>query len=221
MRFLLKYPSRARPHLFMKTVDNWTSLASGQNELHWLATFHDDDQTMKTDDIRQFCESRGIEYHYVPAKNKTENYIAKIGDTSFVWDAVLLISDDMKCLRKNWDAVIEHDFANCYDFAIWYPDGIQPRVNTLAVCGRGAYDKYLNGVLYDPRFESVYQDSYYQLLLQREGALKQIKLPDDDLLFRHEWKIENNDELMQQTEARDVYERDRETFERLKKGLGD
>lgn len=205
MRILLKYPSRSRPELFKRRVENWQSLASGEHPLHWLCSFDADDASMNNDATKTFCRERGIEHYYGDSKTKVEAINADIDKTDFEWDVLALVSDDFAALGKHWDRHIAEDLGGRSDRAIWYPDGNQMRVCTLVIMGREIYRSW--GFVYHPGYKSVYCDNYYQLLLQREARLKFVK----KYIFQHQWKV---DELVRRNEVPAIYEADKALFAR-------
>lgn len=67
------------------------------------------------------------------------------------WDIVVLASDDMLCQVQGWDDIIRQDMATHFpdtDGCLWYPDGHQENLCTLAVMGRKAFDR--DGYIYRP-----------------------------------------------------------------------
>lgn len=213
MKILLKYPTRRRSALFMDRVRNWSSLSSGRHELHWLVSVHADDATMQTEEIARFCDDYQIELFTSNAQNKVQNYSAGVDQTAFDWDFVCVVSDDMRVLKQDWDCIVAREFGDNLDQALWFPDGLNPTVNTISIMGRPVYERI--GAIYDNRFESVYCDNYYVWLCERAGVMRKVDMPG---LFLHEWKVRNNDALMRETENPAVYARDRDTFRRLTMG---
>jgi hypothetical protein len=163
---------------------------------------------MNNDEIKAFCNERGLEHYFTDSGiNKVAAINRDIEKTSFAWDVIIQLSDDTEC-SPGWDEWIDRDLANL-DGALWYFDGRQRRINTLSIIGRRCFYEVLNGVIYDPRFESVYCDNYQTDLLQKRGRLKYIHSPQ---VFRHAWKEENNDELMRHTENEAIYLKDKTTY---------
>ena len=211
MKFLLKYPSRSRPDLFRRRVENWTQKASGVHNLYWLCTFDADDASMTDPAMQAWCMARNLHCHYGPPRGK----VAAI-NADMEWapeaDIYIIVSDDMAVLQQDWDQTVATDMlANFPDLngALWYLDGRQDRTCTLSIMGQPIYEEI--GHLYNPAFQSVYCDNFYHELMHRTGRLKRIDTP----VFCHEWGAENRDALMRRNEAPELYRQDQKTFERL------
>jgi hypothetical protein len=125
-------------------------------------SYDEDDATMTPEIIAQaeamhpaLVAIRGRSASKIDACNRDlENYG---GD----WDVVLLISDDMWCVRKGWDDLIRERMTQYFpdtDGALWFFDGAQKRINTLECVGFNRW--FRNGsVLYHPSYKSFWSDN--------------------------------------------------------------
>ena len=227
MRFLLKYPSRSRPALWHARIAEWTSLASGRHSLLWVCSFDVDDATMpqakvlpllqqELPKVRRFVPPATLEAHAFWGHNhsKVEAINADLEQFKAVpWEILICISDDMSCKLTDWDETIAADMLAAFpdlNGALWYPDGFQKeqRTCTFSIMGRPVYDEL--GNIYEASFNSVYCDNWFTEQMQASHRLKFI----DKLLVRHEWA--NKDALMHRNESRELYDRDRATYARLK-----
>lgn len=210
MRFLLKYPTRARQNLFMACVLEWRKQASGQHQHQWLVSADNDDESMNTPLIREWCAERSVPIHYGNSRSKVEACNADLHLAGDDWDVLVLVSDDMIPV-PNWDATIAEHMPADLNCGLWFPDGRQKKLCTLSVFGRPILNNVLGGFVYHPEFQSVWADNYYQWLMQQYGLLKYVDVP----IARHAWQEQNRDELMRRNESRELYRVDRATFQRL------
>lgn len=197
MRILCKYASRSRPHLLAETLDNWKA------DVRWIVSLDSDDPTVEKS--IEHCRARGIEPIIGTSATKIE---AMNRDISGEWDVLVMVSDDMRA-ADGWLDVVRSHMAHT-DMGLWFPDGKRRDLCTLSIIGRKLYERL--GCVYHPAFRSVWCDNYYHYAVERWGRLKFVDLP----VFRHEWKKENNDALMQRNESRTHYNADRATYEQLK-----
>lgn len=210
MKFLLKYPTKSRPELFRACFGNWQGIASGEHSIKWLVSADNDDPTMNTPEMREWCALRDIPIHYGNSRSKVEACNADLHLAGDDWDVLVLVSDDMVAM-PNWDATIAEHMPADLNCGLWFPDGRQRKLCTLSVFGRPILDTVLGGFVYHPSFQSVWADNYYQWLMQRAGLLKFVDVP----IARHAWQEQNADALMRRNESRELYRVDRATFQRL------
>lgn len=209
-RFLLKYPTRARPKLFRDQVIAWNRAASGQHQLQWLVSADTNDETMNNDEMRYWCSATEVPIHYGNNRCKVEACNADLHLAGDDWDVLVLVSDDMVAM-PNWDATIAEHMPADLNCGLWFPDGRQRKLCTLSVFGRPILNDVLGGFVYHPSFQSVWADNYYQWLMQKHGLLKFV----DVQIARHAWQEQNRDDLMRRNESRELYRLDRATFETL------
>lgn len=213
MKFLLKYPSRERPELFAKTIEAWSKSVSGKHELIWFVSLDENDPTLA--EYRSKCDQFDIDPIVGKSKNKIDAVNRDMDRAPDEWDVLVLVSDDMRPTAKNWDAIIA-DQMPTLDMGLWFPDGRRRDLCTLSIIGRSALIR-LGGFLYHPAFESVWCDDFYHLQMQTWGILKFV----DRNVFKHEWRVHNNDALMKRNEDGATASRDKKTFERLSKQFTD
>lgn len=220
MKFLLKYPSRARPKLFKECIALWNAARApdhGPHSHRWLVSADTDDESMNNAEIREWCRIYGVPIYYGNNRSKVEacnadmdkeiDLIGRPGIPDWKWDVMILVSDDMIPESFWGDTIAEHMPAdlNC---GLWFPDGRQRKLCTLSVFGRPILDTVLGGFVYHPSFQSVWADNYYQWLMQKHGLLKFV----DVQIARHAWQEQNRDELMRRNESRELYRLDRATY---------
>jgi len=182
---LVKYPTRSRPELFLKTLEEYIKNASGVHELTFLISYDADDLTM-TDEVIQKAGALSDNVFLLKgnSKNKIEACNADINEWPGSWDIVVLISDDMKCQMHAWDNRIVKDMDKFYpdtNGCLWYHDGSSQRsISTLSIVGRKYYDRF--GYLYHPSYKSFFCDNEYTEVAVRNHAIKFI----NGTIIKHE-----------------------------------
>lgn len=185
MRILVKYPTRSRPELFLKTLEGYISNANNNDDIDYRISFDDDDKTMTKEVIDKaynmnresvlFFEGKGVSK--IEACNRDINPVHG-------WDVVLLISDDMEVQVKGWDDVIREDMKKYFpdgDGLLWYHDGsTQKVISTLSCMGKKYYDRY--GYIYHPSYKSFFSDNEYTEVGQKQGKIKFI----DNVIIKHQ-----------------------------------
>lgn len=216
-KILLKYPSRSRPEMFKRTIQRWSEPVSGKHSIEWICSFDEDDASMRTPEIVDFCTTRRIAARWGSSKTKIEAINADMQDATAAndWEILILVSDDMSPVAQGWDAAVVEEFGrhfNGFNGALWFPDGNQLRLCTLSIMGRPVYERL--GYIYHPGFKSVYCDDHYHNLMTRWNCLRYV----DRQVFAHRHKIENNDALMKRNEHPTFYEMDRQLYHKLTTG---
>ncbi len=184
MKILVKYPTRQRPELFLKTLKGYIDKMSGSNEIIFLVSYDEDDKTMTHQvfyEAYEICSNitmvRGVSDSKIHACNRDINKIA------FLWDIVLLISDDMECQVQNWDQVIRDKMTQFYpdtNGCLWFHDGSdQKRISTLSCIGRVYYNKF--GYLYYPEYKSFFCDNEYTEVATKTNQIRFI----DEVIIKH------------------------------------
>lgn len=177
MRVLLKYPSRGRPQQFLTTLRGWLTQAADLSRIAVLVSYDEDDATMTADVIRQ---AEDMHPSLIAARGKSKTKIAAcnadLNEYGGNWDIVLLISDDMWCVRQGWDTMIRDNMARYFpdmDGALWIYDGAQRKINTLECVGRKRYDAFR--YLYHPTYCSFFCDDEQTAVGLRDKKLVMIE----------------------------------------------
>lgn len=174
MELLIKYPTRSRPELFLKTLKEYIDNESKQHAITYIITYDKDDLTM-TKEVVQKAISFGANIIFCQgeSKNKIEACNANI-DMWKDWDVVVLISDDMHVQIHGWDARIARDMEKNYpdtNGCLWYHDGSSQRsISTLSIIGRKYYDRF--GYIYHPSYKSFFCDNEYTEVAIQNHAMK-------------------------------------------------
>lgn len=173
MRLLIKYPTRGRPQQFLTTLKGWLDNADDLSRIAVLVSYDVDDATMNSPILGEAIRMHsrvvtGGRY----SKSKIHACNRDLSEYPGDWDVVLLISDDMWCVRKGWDTMIRENMGRHFpdtDGALWFYDGAQRKINTLECVGRARYNKF--GYLYHPDYFSFWCDNETTEVGLRDGKL--------------------------------------------------
>lgn len=173
MKILLKFPTRGRPKQFLDTLHGWLSQAADRSRISVLVSYDADDATMRAEII---AAAEGMHPALVAVKGNSKTKIeacnADLNEYAGDWDVVLLISDDMWCVRQGWDNMIREKMAQHFpdtDGALWFFDGSQRSINTLECVGRARYDHF--GFLYHQSYASFFCDNEQSAVGLRDRKL--------------------------------------------------
>lgn len=182
MRILVKFPTRSRPELFLKTLSEYINNADDNSNITYLISPDFDDETFTLEILLECYKSQSVHVVFgnsdskIHACNRDMDYLNE-------WDIVLLISDDMHVQVKGWDTIIRNDMQRLYpdaDGCLWYHDGSQQRqISTLSCMGRKYYDRF--GYIYHPSYKSFWCDNEYTEVAQRLGKITFI----DKTIIKH------------------------------------
>lgn len=221
MKILVKFPSRSRPAQFLRVLKGWIALSDDVRNLHFLFSFDADDVSMY--EAGNEIDTLGIDATIVfrTSKSKVHAINRDIEDVQAPWDIVLVISDDMECVLKGWDAFIIDAFAKHYpdgDGSLWLPDGKQKDICTIPCVGRKYYQR--TNEVYDSRFVSVFCDDLHT---HQAKALGRLTFIDVQLAsHRHPANFSDvkPDDLHKRNETQAIWDRDQDLFKSIMaKGL--
>jgi hypothetical protein len=166
MRILLKCPTRSRPSKVTETLKKYVNLASKKHMIGIAVSCDEDDISMTRgatqEEIRKILAP--VEWQRIffsPNKSKIEACNANMNEIDYVWDIVVLVSDDMIPQISGWDDVIRNHMKAYFPDThgiLWFNDGCQAdKLNTLCVYGRKMYDFF--GYIYEPSYKSLFCDT--------------------------------------------------------------
>ena len=215
MKLIVKMATRSRPEKFKTVLQQYIDFLSGENEVRFVITCDLDDETMNTDDMREWFEetrkSVDLVYRYGHSKTKVEACNADLEDED--GDVLLVVSDDMMPAAINYDSIITQGFAEVfpnYDGAIKFNDGLRnDALMTLPCLGWKLYKAI--GHCYHPDYISLFCDDEQTRLCGMLGKLAVCEM----IIARHEWipgDHENADDLHKRNES--YYGVDGEVFKR-------
>ena len=160
--------------------DLYRRLSSGRHTISYTAVIDEDDRSMNNPQVLERLR-KFARVHIGTHKSKVEACNAGVERGH---DVLLLASDDMTPICRNWDDVVASDmrrhFPN-FDGGLWYNDGHQRDVLcTYPIMGINLFKKF--GYFYDPAYQSFSCDAEYTLLVRAMGRLPY----SDRVLFRHD-----------------------------------
>lgn len=219
MNILLKYPTRGRPVIFLKTLQRYLSYASGLIDLDILVAMDTDDETMNNNLMRDcICQwddayKGNIEYYYADHDGIIEAVNSRIAGRSF--DVVMAIADDFVPIERGYDTKIAtgmHTTWPNYDGAIYFNDGdCGERFALAPILGRELYRQ--QGYFFDPFYKWGEADRALTVELRNKGKLTYFP----EVLFSHNGRYHDNDEIYRRTRAKRLADH-RKYKQRVKEG---
>lgn len=217
MRIAYIFPSRSRKTKFFNTLDN-IKIFSESDNFFIVAKLDIDDTEMNNPEV---IEKLKTEYPDVIvkwnlSKSKVHACNRDLEDLPEC-DIIILQSDDMVWEQVGFDNEIREGFKNNFpnfDGVIHYPEEKSvDRTMVLTIMGINLYKQL--GYLYEPSFDSVYCDNHLTEMTRKMG--KYIFINKRLYSHRHPiWGLCEWDLLYRKNEDAEVYEKDRETFSKLK-----
>jgi hypothetical protein len=194
-RLLIKFPTRGRPEKFYSTFNRYVEFLSGKNEVTFLVTIDDDDETMP---IKEAVERLDVGEHeniHVLVKGGTSkskiDAVNRDMDVAPDFDVVLLASDDMIPAFPGYDNVILQAMEKYFpstNGVLWFNDGYTAkRLNTLVCMGRVYFKQF--GYIYHPDYTSLWCDNEFMRVANRLGRQAYIDWP----IIRHEHPMNTPD----------------------------
>lgn len=186
MKILFKYPTRDRQDWFKKTLATYYDMISDECDFEFMITLDRDDASMNTQEIKEFLSrQRNLNYAYGDSKTKIEACNADV-NTDKAWDILILVSDDMVPIIKNFDKIIV-DLMKKYfrdtDGALNFNDGkyAQEQCITYSIIGRKLYERF--GYVYHPSYRSFYCDNEFTDEVNALGKCHY----DPRVIVEHQW----------------------------------
>lgn len=217
MKICFVFPSRSRPTKFFNTLDNIRNMSESKNYFI-LVKLDTDDHSMNN---KAIIEQLKNEYPEVTVKwglsrNKVDAINRSMEDLP-PCDILVLQSDDIIWDVWGFDNEIRNAFKKFFpdlSGTIHFPDDHgKSETSIVSILGINLYKRL--GYLYHPRFCSVYADNHFTEMTKSIGKHVFVK----KRLFTHAHPIWGKvpwDEQYKNSEAPDVYKKDRETFFDLK-----
>jgi len=216
-KLLIKFPTRNRPEKFKQVLQKHIDYLSGNHDVRFVITMDEDDDTMNTDEMREWLDALDVDlkYNYGQSKNKIEACNADMEGEEF--DVALLTSDDMIPCLEGYDDIIFQGFQQCFpdfDGGIKFNDGLRPvddPLMTLPVLGGKLYKAM--GYFYHSEYVSLYADNDTTNICAGLGKFVIAKI----CIIRHEWIPGNHpdaDEMHQEQESPELYAKDKAEFEK-------
>lgn len=184
MKILVKYPTRSRPELFLKTISDYYNKAFDNSNIEYIVSYDIDDESMTDQVIEQAIKICPQLKCYGGTSESKIHACNRDVERSIGWDIILLISDDMEVQIENWDQIIRDDFKELFpggDGALWYHDGSKQKViTTLSCMDRKYYDRF--GYIYYPGYKSFFSDNEFTDIAKSLNKIVFI----DDVIIKHQ-----------------------------------
>lgn len=208
MKILVKIPSRSRPHQCAERIKQMQDLQLSKDVQYIVSVDHDDIRAIDYD-IEGVIKASGN------SKSKVEAYNRDIPRKG--WDILIAGSDDMKCVQRGWDVIIQTAMKRNFpdtDGVLWFNDGHTGNVlNTFPILGRTYYHRF--GYVYHPEYTSLWCDNEFMDVAN--GLDKQVY--SEQILFDHvhpAWDATaQNDALYKRNES--FFYQDKIVYESRKK----
>lgn len=159
-KLLIKIPTRDRADQFFQVLDEYYGKLSKKIPYQVVVSCDYDDPVMNCPEIISKLDTYpNLTYYFGENSTKIEACNSDIGK-HLDFDILLLASDDMMPIVKNYDLIIakwmKSRFPD-YDGILHFNDGYQgSKLNTLPIMGKKYYDRF--GYVYYPGYKSLYCD---------------------------------------------------------------
>lgn len=215
---LYNFPTRSRRQKAFDCIDNIISL-SKTDEFHIHLALDLDDIEMNTDEVKNRIGDYGdmVSAFWGTSNSKISAVNRDVSVAPYDWNILCNHSDDMIFTKEGFDLDIIDGF-NDFKGLLHFPDQkVGETLITYAMMHRSYYE--LDRYIYHPAFLSVYADNLQQDMAKARGMYKFVN--KHILEHRHAvWGYGVPDDLLKKTEDPINYEKDRETYFRLKKEHG-
>jgi hypothetical protein len=186
MKILFKYPTRGRLEWFKSTLGKYYFNLSYKYSYDFLITMNLDDAQMNCQSVRDYLNGKYcLRYVYGNFKSKIEAINDGVDSSQF--DIMVLVSDDMIPVVKNFDDVIVENFLKYFpdmDGALHFKDDCcgKDKTITLSIMGKKLYHRF--GYVYHPAYKSFYCDNEFTDEVYAMG--KVVYVPQ--VIIKHDWK---------------------------------
>jgi hypothetical protein len=187
MKILIKFPSRGRPEKFKKVLLLYYENLEKKKDTKFVFTFDNDDNSMKSNEIKNFIKDLDLEYEifYGESKNKIEAINANLENKIF--DILILAADDMIPVVKNYDTeIIKHFENSTYKLdCILHTHSVRwsDKLDINCILGWDYYKRF--NYIYHPSYKSIFADNEYT---EVSKLLKRNVFTPNFCPFYHDWK---------------------------------
>lgn len=211
-KILYNFPSRERPQKVLTCLENITTLAK-HPYYQIIVTADLNDDSMCNDAMRDSIQSfPNTKVLYGTSQGKVDAINKNVGVAEPDWTILCNHSDDMVFIKEGFDLDIVEAFQD-FNGLVHFPDQVaKDQLITYSMMHRDYYNQ--DGFIYHPDFQSVYCDNFQHNVAKARGKYKFV----DKKILEHRhaiWGFGVADELLKKTEAPAVYQKDKETFQRL------
>jgi hypothetical protein len=146
-------------------------MANNTNNMVWIFTIDEDDETFQKEDFNVFLQNLKIDYiiYIGNSQGKIDAINRDVASISKDWDILLNISDDQLPIISGYDDIIRNTMPDNLDFSLWFNDGHQNDIITQEILGRKYYED--QGYIYFPKYKSFFCDNESTIVAQKKGKL--------------------------------------------------
>jgi len=170
-KILMKFTSRGRYETLKRCVQAYFNMANNTNNMVWIFTIDEDDETFQKEDFNVFLQNLKIDYiiYIGNSQGKIDAINRDVASISKDWDILLNISDDQLPIISGYDDIIRNTMPDNLDFSLWFNDGHQNDIITQEILGRKYYED--QGYIYFPKYKSFFCDNESTIVAQKKGKL--------------------------------------------------
>lgn len=187
MNILIKFPSRGRPSKFKDALEHYLHKKSNKHHIEFICSFDIDDETMNSDDIKNYLNSQSnIRYYYGTSSNKIEAINANM-EIANNYDILILAADDLFPIVLNYDDIIVNHMIEYHpdmDGTLHYMNpSWEERLDIGCIMTKKYYDRFK--YIYHPIYKSIFADNEYMEVAKMLNKHKYI----DTQIFAHHYVI--------------------------------
>lgn len=218
LKLLFKLTTRSRYLRAIEALDSIYNNLANKEDFHVLVSMDVDDTVMAKKDVVDTLNKYKNLTHYYGISHSKIDAINRDVSLAPPFDVLINFSDDQKFLVEGFDDIIRQDIGQDKDLFIHYPDSHTfDKIPTMSIMTRGYFER--TNRIYHESFESVYADNFAMDEAKYLGKYKFVNKSIYDH-FHPAWGTAEKDEQYLKTEHPNVYNKDRETYYRLKLEFG-
>ena len=170
-KILMKFTSKGRYETLKRCVQAYFNMANNTNNMVWIFTIDEDDETFQKEDFNVFLQNLKIDYiiYIGNSQGKIDAINRDVASISKDWDILLNISDDQLPIISGYDDIIRNTMPDNLDFSLWFNDGHQNDIITQEILGRKYYED--QGYIYFPKYKSFFCDNESTIVAKKKGKL--------------------------------------------------
>lgn len=213
MNILFAFPSRSRPERLERQMRELTRHLAQPDKCHVNFVIDDDDP--KREQYLKVIEQVSLSHSVTGGKseNKIHAVNRAVSECSYQWDAVVVMSDDMRIVMYRFDDSIRKHLSENNDQLLHYNDGYaNATLVTFAIMGRKYYDRF--GFIYNPAYVSLWCDNEQMDIADWLGRRKY--MPEQIVLHEHPANKHRHLDDAQYRKTESFYRSDEKTY-RLRK----
>ena len=221
LNFLIKFPTRERPEKFFAQLELYQKFSSEKHSILFLVSIDEDDSSMNNKSVLEKLKAEPNLKFYIDKRTNKIGAINRDLEKHPDFDILLLASDDMTPVEKNYDEIIFQAFNKFFpdlDGTVQFNDGRTKEIlNTFPIMGKKYFNRFC--YIYHPDYQSIKCDDEYTLVSQLLNKVQYF----DQVLFRHDHAnyTHAEDSLFRFNETNEKHHHDNLVFNERKKNRFD